>query len=40
VFNVHGTSQEQIVAAITGAEFGNNSQGTAQSQKRKGGSSR
>ena len=40
VFNVHGTSQEQIVAAITGAEFGNNNQGTAQNKQRKGGWSR
>ncbi|HUH99128.1 MAG TPA: ATP-binding cassette domain-containing protein [Anaerolineales bacterium] len=40
VFNVHGTSQEQIVAAITGAEFGNNNQGSAPARQRKGGSSR
>ncbi len=39
MFNVRGTSQEQIVAAITGAEFGNNNQETTQSQGRKGGSS-
>ncbi len=35
VFNVRGTSQEQIVAAITGAEFGE-----AAGNHRKGGSSR
>ena len=38
VFDVHGTSQEQIVAAITGAEFGNNNQEPG--QQRKGGSSK
>ena len=41
VFNVHGTSHEQIVAAITGAEFGNNDQETVQGkQSKKGRSSR
>ncbi len=38
VFSVHGTSQEQVVAAITGAEFGSNDQ--VQSQQHKGGSSK
>jgi len=37
-YNIHGTSQEQIVAAITGAEFGNNDQ--EQNHQRKGGSSK
>jgi D-xylose transport system ATP-binding protein len=37
VFNVHGTSQEQIVAAITGAEFGINND---KENSHKGGSSR
>jgi D-xylose transport system ATP-binding protein len=40
VFDVHGTSQEQIVAAITGAEFGNGGRENGQSQSRKGGSSK
>lgn len=40
VFNVHGTSQEKIVAAITGAEFGNGDQEAAQGQSRKRGPSK
>ncbi len=39
VFDLHGTSQEQIVAAITGAEFGANGE-TAGRRKSKGGSSK
>jgi D-xylose transport system ATP-binding protein len=38
VFNVHGTSHEQIVAAITGAEFGKREMEPAQGQVTKGGS--
>lgn len=33
VFNVHGTSQEQVVAAITGAEFGINNKEIPQRHK-------
>jgi len=40
VFNVRGTSQEQIVAAITGAEFGRDDQVTAPGRPHKGGSSK
>ncbi|HVN14737.1 MAG TPA: ATP-binding cassette domain-containing protein [Anaerolineales bacterium] len=40
VFNVHGTSQEQVVGAITGAEFGTNNHGISQSQEHKEGSSK
>ncbi len=39
VFDLHGTSQEQIVAAITGAEFGANGD-PAKRQNRKGGGSK
>ncbi len=38
VFNVHGTSQEKIVSAITGAEFGNGNQDAAKSSSKKAGS--
>lgn len=40
VFDVHGTSQEQIVAAITGAEFGGNGRSDEELRAKKGGSSR
>ena len=40
VFNVHGTSQEQIVAAITGAEFGRDDQESTPRRPHKGGSSK
>ncbi len=40
VFNTHGTSQEQIVGAITGAEFGNGNPEAATRQKIKAGSTR
>jgi D-xylose transport system ATP-binding protein len=39
-FNTHGTSQERIVAAITGAEFGKSEQEPVQAKGRKAGSSR
>lgn len=37
VFNVHGTSQEKIVAAITGAEFGTGGQASSQNREMKAG---
>lgn len=37
VFNVHGTSQEKIVAAITGAEFGTGGQAASQNREMKAG---
>lgn len=39
VFDVHGTSREQIVAAITGAEFGKDGSSGGRIQRNKGGSS-
>lgn len=38
VFDVHGTSREQIVAAITGAEFGKDNFAKERTQRNKGGS--